>query len=87
MEESCVHESEVRLGYLPAAQRRPIRARMLGTTFEKDYLEMFFMRNPMVLQPHFPAVPASYGSDSRTPDKYPAAQVSFCTLQSRSCIC
>ncbi len=81
MEESCVHESEVRLGYLPAAQRRPIRARMLGTNFEKDYLEMFFMRNPISLQPHFPAVPASYGSDSRPaghrtnirPHKFPSA--------------
>lgn len=37
-----VHESRGRLSYLPPNRTKPIRARMLGTDFEKDYLDRYF---------------------------------------------
>ncbi len=37
-----VHESRGRLSYLPQNRTKPIRARMLGTDFEKEYLEYYF---------------------------------------------
>lgn len=37
-----VHESRGRLSYLPPDRTKPIRARMLGTDFEKEFLEQYF---------------------------------------------
>jgi hypothetical protein len=49
-----VHVSRGRLSYLPADQSKPIRARMLGTNFEKEYLEAFFRDAIRSIQPHVP---------------------------------
>lgn len=37
-----VHESRGRISYLPPDRTKLIRARMLGTDFEKDYLDRYF---------------------------------------------
>ena len=58
----AVHESRGRLSYLPAYQTKPIRARMLGTDFEKEHLETFFRGNVVSVQQHFPADLSSFDS-------------------------
>ena len=71
----AVHESRGRLSYLPADQTKPIRARMLGANFEKEYLESFFRDNVVFLQRHFPAELSShYPGDhsTRTETKFPS---------------
>ncbi len=47
-----VHESRGRLSYLTPDRTKPIRARMLGTDFEKEYLELFFLGQVQSRQPH-----------------------------------
>ena len=52
-----VHESRGRLSYLTPDRTKPIRARMLGTDYEKDFLESFFKNNPLSFQQHLPLKP------------------------------
>ena len=48
-----VHESRGRISYLPPDRSRPIRARMLGTDFEKEHLEEIFRAYSRDTQRHF----------------------------------
>ena len=50
-----VHESRGRLSYLPPDRNRPIRAKMLGTDFEKKHLEELFRASSRDTQRYFPA--------------------------------
>ncbi len=47
-----VHESRGRLSYFPLDRTKPIRARMLGTDFEKEYLERYFSSPILSTQDH-----------------------------------
>ena len=53
-----VHESMGYLSYLPADRNKPIRARMLGTDFEKEHLEELFRNYSQKTQKHFPYRPS-----------------------------
>ena len=53
-----VHESRGRLSYLLPDRSRPIRARMLGTDFEKEHLEEIFRAYSREAHRQFPADPS-----------------------------
>ena len=61
-----VHESRGRISYLTPDRTKPIRARMLGTDYEKNFLESFFKNNPLSLQQHFPLKPEREASKNKS---------------------
>lgn len=70
-----VHESRGCLSYLPADRNKPIRARMLGTDFEKKHLEEIFKNYRQKTQKHFPYRPSrkhKHVSGSMQPHAAPA---------------
>ena len=70
-----VHESRGCLSYLPADRNKPIRARMLGTDFEKEHLEELFRNYRQKTQKHFPYRPSGkhrHVSGSMQPHTAPA---------------
>ncbi|WP_407926088.1 hypothetical protein [Clostridium vitabionis] len=70
-----VHESKGRLSYLPPDRSRPIRARMLGTDFEKEHLKEIFRAYSRDTQMHFPAETSgkhTYVSGTMQPHTAPA---------------